>query len=754
MTEPLDQLYQLLPGVYRDRDAPLGEPLRALLRVITEQVQIVESDIAQLYENWFIETCQDWAVPYIGELIGYQFGYELESTRDPTTATGRRRQHALTPRREVANTIRYHRRKGTLALLEELARDVAGWPARAVEFSPLLGLAQALGHLRPNQGRLLDLRDGTVLERLGGPFEAAAHTVDIRRPGAGRSRGWFNIPSVGLFVWRLKVYSITRAPAYCLEEVGAHCFTFSVLGNDTQLYTHPDPEPEPAHIADELNLPVPITRRALEARLLDYYGLPKSLHVWVGQAQQPTPRGQSPVITLQPVPPDQVVVADLRDWAYRPRRGQVAIDPVRGRIAFPPTAAPTWGVWVSYYYGFPADIGGGEYDRPLTQPARCTVVAPPPPPPRGHRRAANPPPAPEPPTAPDETPEPPPCLIYPVGEGQGEFVRIADALAQWHRDQPRHAIVEIRNSGAYVEQITIELNENQHLQIRAANRTRPVIRLLNWQTARPDALTVTGAPGSCLTLDGLLITGREVRVAGEMAGVTIRHCTLVPGWGLENNCAPWRPNEPSLSLVDTNARVVIEHSILGTIQVIHDEVRREPMTIQLSDSILDATSPDREALGTAGPPLAHAVLTITRCTVIGQVLTHAIDLAENSIFAGWVRVARRQRGCMRFCYVQPGSRTPRRHHCQPDEAVGDRTGVEREQVALRVRPQFNSVRYGTPTYCQLAETCPTAITRGADDESEMGVYHDLYQPQREAALRTRLAEYTPAGAEAGLIFAS
>ena len=39
----------------------------------------------------------------------------------------------------------------------------------------------------------------------------------------------------------------------------------------------------------------------------------------------------------------------------------------------------------------------------------------------------------------------------------------------------------------------------------------------------------------------------------------------------------------------------------------------------------------------------------------------------------------------------------------------------------------------------------------AHDESEMGVFHDLYQPQRIANLRARLNEYTPAGINAGVI---
>jgi hypothetical protein len=36
----------------------------------------------------------------------------------------------------------------------------------------------------------------------------------------------------------------------------------------------------------------------------------------------------------------------------------------------------------------------------------------------------------------------------------------------------------------------------------------------------------------------------------------------------------------------------------------------------------------------------------------------------------------------------------------------------------------------------------------------MGVFHDLFQPQRAANLRVRLDEFTPAGMDAGIIFAT
>jgi hypothetical protein len=707
-----DRLYELLPVVHRQRDAEQGYPLRALLQVIAEQVNVVEADMDQSYENWFIETCADWIVPYIGDLVGYEPVHEAGQPGDVTTPQSRLRNKILTPRREVANTIRYRRRKGTLALLEQLAHDVAGWPARAVEFYRLLNSTQSLNHLRPDRGRVADLRHGDALDRVDGAFDEIAHTVDIRRISAPRSPGWHNIPGIGLFVWRLKAYSVTEIPAYCVEEVGPQCYTFSVLGNDTPLYTRPQPEAEPTDIAGELNLPIPIRRRAMETKLHDYYGLHKSLHIWRADKKG----------VRQPVAVEDIIVADLTDWQYRAPRGKVAVDPVLGRIAFHPRQLPKQGVWVSYHYGFSADIGGGEYERQPPRPADAAV--------------------------------------YRVGEGE-TFNRINEALSQWQDDEPTQAVIEIADSGVYVEQINIELAQNQILHLQAANRARPIIRLLNWQTDLPDHIAVYGEAGSRFYMVGLLVTGRGVPVVGGVCELTIRHCTLVPGWAIGPDCEPLRLTEPSLMLMDTRVQVTISHSIIGSIQVSENEVQTDPISICLSDSVLDSTGMEREALGAPDWRLAHALLTIQRSTVIGLVQTHAIELAENSIFVGTVKVGRRQRGCMRFCSVMPGSRTPPRYHCQPDlvqrnvEAdypPGPQRELARERERLRLWPRFNSLRYGMSTYCQLAQDCAPEIKQGADDESEMGVFHHLYQPQRATNLRVRLQEYTPAGMDAGIVF--
>ena len=770
MTLSPDRLYNLLPVVHRMRDAEIGEPLRALLAVISEQVNAMEEDIARLYDNWFIETCEAWVVPYLGDLIGYKPVHDAGApSSDITSREGRLLNDTLVPRRAVANTIAFRRRKSTLSLLEDLAEAVTGWPADAVEFYKHLGWTQHLDHLRLGRARTADLRYMRALSRLGGAFDKMAHSVDVRRTISQHRLGRYNIPSVGLFVWRLKSFSVTHAPAYCQEGEGPQCFSFSVIGNDAPLFHGAYPNPTPPRVVDERDVPGPITRAELasslavppsEERARIYgarvYGEGKSIAVYAPD----WPSRGAP----QPLPRDVIVPADLAGWHYRAQRNQVGLDPLRGRLMFPIGNLPKKGVWVDYHYGFSAPMGGGEYTRTVSQPVLYT--------------------------------------LYTVTKDMaktGAFATINAALDQWRKDQQalgpepadpaaqpawrqahdklRAAVIEIADSAAYSEPLILALESGEYLQIRGAVGARPVLRLLDYMTERPDALTVSGKQGSRFKLDGVVVMGRCVQVngpepsdparmkEGDLCDVTIRHCTLVPGWGLDCGCNPKRPNEACLEVFNTATRIRIESSILGAVFVSANEVINDPVEISLCDSILDATSLDRNAVAAFDLPLAFAKLKFERSTVIGEVHCHAIALAENSIFMSKIGVGRRQIGCMRFCYVTPGSRSPRRFHCQPDTALselGDRCscGTADEKAAckeseqMRLRPLFNSLRYGHPDYCQLARASAVEITTGASDESEMGAFHDLFESQRVANLRARLDEYTPAGNEAGIFFAS
>jgi hypothetical protein len=721
----LDRLYNLLPVAYRQRDLEQGGPLQMLLRVIAEQVTLIENDIGQLYDNWFIETCADWAVPYIGDLIGYRPVRSAGEAPDESVAP---LDKILIPRREVANTIGYRRRKGTLALLNELALATAGWPARAVEFNRHLSLTQNLEHLRQARGHTLDLVDVSDVDRLGTAFDVESHTLDVRSPNSPNSPGRFNIASVGLFVWRLRVYRASHTLAYCAEEEGDHCYTFSFVGNDAPLYTHVVSQAASAPSPSELNLPVPIRRRAFaeqvhgEWRAAEkFYGEDRSVAIWVS--------GWDDVDPSAPIPREKVIPADLSEWKYHPKPGHVAVDPELGRIAFPPGQEPEGDVWTSYCYGFGSEVGGGQYHRPI-------IVS-----------TAHP-------------------SFYYVGAGQ-DFSTIQGAYEQWRKENPPHAVIEISDSGVYEEELRIELGEKQTLEVRAADGARPIIRVPDLRAGRPDETSIAGAAGSSLTLDGILITGRGVEVEGEIDELVLRHCTLVPGWGLHHDCRPRRENEPSLVLACPSARVRIEHSILGPISVAIKTDGVDPRPLHISDSIIDATNFENAALAAPKRQIAWVELTLQRSTVFGEVHAHAVALAENTLFMGPVRVARRQMGCVRFCYVPPESRTPRRYHCQPDgveQAMREQSRhdhlppEERKALVraerLRVEPAFLSTRYGNPNCGRLSDGCAAEIKTGADDRSELGVFHDLFEAQREANLRVRLEEFTPAGLDAGIIFAN
>src|SRR6202000_1206927 len=104
-----EKLWQLIPEVYRQYDMP-GGVLRAIVEIVGAHAAIARRGVDRLSDDPFIEFCDDWAVPYIGDLVGTRL-------ITPLTTRGRRV--------DVANTIYYRRRNGTPRLLSLLPRDIA-----------------------------------------------------------------------------------------------------------------------------------------------------------------------------------------------------------------------------------------------------------------------------------------------------------------------------------------------------------------------------------------------------------------------------------------------------------------------------------------------------------------------------------------------------------------------------------------------------------------------------------------------------
>lgn len=660
----------------------MGGPLASLLAIFTEQLAALYEDLDQLYDDQFIETCADWVAPYIGDLIGYQALHGVT----PAIAS---------PRAEVAHTISYRRRKGTITVLEQLARDVTGWNATAVEFFQRLIVTQYMNHMRPQCLATPDFRRWEPLERVGTAFDSVMRTIDVRRIEPGRGR--YNVPNIGVFVWRLDSYSLTRSPA---AQLDAQRWRFHPLGIDQQLYTMPQTETEVTQLATPLNVPEPISRRVLDARPGDYYtgadNATKSLRLYVG-----------PAGALEAVPLESICSCNLADdgsnWAHPAPAGKYAIDPVLGRIALPAGLPSGTEVEVDFHYAFSAPIGGGEYDRAASYASG----------------------------------EPPPQLIHVPGDKP----TIAAALSALGGS----GTIEITDSGRYAETVAIAASAGDQVELRAADQCRPTLVL-------GGEITLSGGAGSTIVLNGLLIAGHPLHAAAtagnQLASLTLSHCTLVPGLGLAADGTPQSPNQPSIVVELADLGVSIDHCVIGSVRAANNA------TVSISDSIVDACATTGVAYAALDNFGAGAPLSLNAVTVIGKINAQELTLVSNSILLAqlapgdsWtvpVAAARRQAGCVRFSYLPAKARVPRRYECLPQSASDPILAV----------PRFTSLRYGFPAYGQLAGSAGADLQTGADDEGQPGAFHSMYQPQRQTNLQTRLAEYLRTSLEAGIFYDS
>jgi hypothetical protein len=797
------KLFNLLPALYRLRDAQLAQsqnlltpseatqlaalqsiappltvvqqqqldqllakaargPLQSLLMLVAEQLAAVEYDLNQLYDDQFIETCANWVIPYIGDLIGYQSVKGIA----PAVAS---------PRAEVAHTISFRRRKGTVLVLEQLARDVTGWGAHAVEFFLRLADTQYMNHIRPHNFYAPNLRRWEPRVYMDTGFDATAHTVDVRRIAVARGR--HNIQNIGVFLWSLNAYSLTMSPATAVAGA-PQCFRFSPLGRDMALFTNPVSQgaditaaAQPFNVADRLRRHVlchDIEQIQAGAPAV-YYGVGNSVALYIGGILK-----------------NKIQVCDLSgddgSWVNLPATGSpydAAIDPQLGRIALPPVVGSSPNVQSSFYYGFNADLGGGEYSRADTFAA---------------------------------------SLEQPVVRVPDNHPDIQSALNSLGGD----GVVEITNSEVYSEAgLNVNVSANGLIELRAHDGCRPVLVLSG-------KVTVTGGAESAFDLNGLLVSSAiapaipapaaliYVPAIGsggqpnQLSHLGLTHCTLVPGWALTPDGDPRYGADPALIAEQAGLQLVVQKSILGGI-LIH-----QLATANVADSIVDATSATGVAYAALDGAGGGGSLTLQGVTVVGKIHATLLSLVSNSIiWAGsavgdsWAAplwADRKQEGCVRFSYIPPGSVIPRHFECVVEGygtnfptwsastsiavgqlitaissgssyiyrcTVGGTTGssaptfsaaqgsiatdgaVTWQNVGtpgITPGPLFESLRYGDSGYAKLLAQTDDSVRRGADDGGEMGGFHFVLAPLRETDLRVRLQEYLPVGLEFGIFY--
>lgn len=687
------KLWGLLPSVYRGADATddAGSgPLRELVGRIGAQAAVVRRSIDRLWDDQSIETCDDWLIPYLGDLLAANLVAGLD---------------ARAQRLSVAKTVYYRRRKGTLGIVQEVARDTTGWGVRTVEFfrrlgrarhglDPALGwplervahgqsgaarpsLAVVQGLLGPNTGTpaggFADLRRAHGASRAAeGPFDEASHTLDVRR-GAGRV-GWHGIHRLGVFVWRLKVtLSFGVDPVADLSCPAR--FTFDPTGRQVSLFAVPPPggggiSPE------EHELPGPISRGLLAIAFEKLYARPNP-------AQPSLLTDCSIAVFDGPIPADDPAHALLQASDFSPKLrdpGRHRIDPETGFVYFSNDQPRPKLPLVAYATGLLADIGAGAYER------AAEALVPP---------AA----------APEQT-----------LEGGASPAAL-----------PTSGTLVIKDSRTYAGLPDVTVTVGQTLVVRAEAKTRALLRFIpSGQLAA--TWTITGSPAneerSSLWLDGVFLSGATLVLAGEFETVTIASSTLDPG---EHDGAQFQLAIDGRALVASRIqvtghvrRLVISRSLVGPIETADQGVIDQ---LELEDCVVQGVG------GVPALTVETGLVVLRRTTILGTGRAHRLEASE-SILHDQFDVADYQHGCLRFSAWATGSRLPRKY--------------ESVQIAPRAG-LFASTRFGDAEYAQLLDATDSALAEGSENGSEMGAFCAEKTSIKLRALRIKLREFMPAG---------
>lgn len=673
-----EKLWRLLPEIYRALDAEVPDqkgPLRELVERIGKQVAVVRRSIDRAWEDQSIESCDDWVIPYIGDLLGTRLVESLD-------ARGKRL--------DVAKTIHYRRRKGTLAVLEELSADITGWEARAVEMFRRMGRARhgldfeigwpgsaAYGPVTrtPVYG-IAHLGSPHLQALVGTAFDELSYTVDVRR-GKGRS-GWYNTPRLGVFVSRLHAYPVEGATPVA-HATCPNVLSFDPTGRRIQLFAsstraHGDDWVAPKE--HELGGPISrsLFRRAYDGlwATIDAANsgsiLPRSLGVYLDH------NGDRTLIEAGDVSSDPAL-HETRHY----------VDPEEGLfyVAKGPDAPIPTAYSMAYHHGFSSNIGAGTFDR---------------------RRVGAPAP-----TAPEI-----------MGGGGALDAALGAASGA--------GVLSIGDSRTYDSVSDLSVSD---LTLRAKSGQRPLVRLPEGANG-PTVWTIEGGlpeGASRLTIDGLFVSGGEIVLAGELDSVTLTTCTLDPGseknppsGQLYELAVDGRPLLPCrLRIRAKIRRLVIDRCVTGPIVV---EGLGAVESLSITDSVVQSLHGDM-AIDAPAP----SVVAIDRSTILGPIRVHRLE-ASSTILDEPALVTDAQHSCVRTSAWASGSKLPKKF----------------ESFTLPPKaPLFTSRRFGDPGYAQLSRAAPARLFDGGEGGSEIGAFSREKNAIKERSLLQKLHEHMPVG---------
>ena len=780
MSTPAVPLYDRLPEIYRTRDAEQTPPnqLRAYLAAIEGPFGALHEHIAQLYEDLFIDTCDDWVIPYLADLLG----------------TTHLKGEPRTLRADVADTIALRRRKGTLGAIERLAVNLTGWACRAVELRENLGWAQHLNHQRPDAGGVppyadpsltrfniprggtAPIRDPAALALLGTPFDTFAYTADTK-PAVDDARH-INLPNLAVFLWRLEGYRLPRVRplAKGITDLGVQpaglarfVLRFDLHPLDIPIRLFNTSRPGFLRAGTSGGVVSPLTEAdavpgpMLDARLTS--GTPAGhpdayvqVDFYDGSAAPPTGfdlgdvglqlfMPQTLAALLIPPPPQTgwrwLFRGDnLCAWESGLRRpvrsGEVVVDPDIGRVLIGLDTSAQAGelivtenaglrsrMYVALTYGAAGPVGAHAVARSF------------------------------PPTDPS-------VELRRVGDVAGGITLQAALNDLAVATGP--VVIEIHDSLVHRVDVsllpgttidgTVSLRLAHSLTIRAAGEHRPIVLLARPLSLRPVSAAAATPFDPQVRLEGLYLAPDQAAPfpAGDalinraaVARLEIVGCTLAPG-GHSLRQGTRAPMQPALRLVtgygfaapdDVDAFVptpdiAIQRSILGPVAV--DERYR----LDIEDSIVDAglgfvdapTGLFAIAAATNPANAWGAPLDFDGLTCFGPVRVSAVG-GFGGIFTQRFAVLDNQHGCVKWsAFSGDADRLPPNHFCVR---------------ATDARIIFTSERFNDPGYAQLARETDRRVRELGPDDDAMGAFGFLLEAHKWTNLHVRLREFMPVG---------
>lgn len=239
-TEVAEQLWRWLPAVYRARDEqqaaaadtsgrpPGPGPLRSFIGLLADELWRLRQLAEQQYDDHFIDSAQDWVIPYLADLVGSSVLFTGDASQ--------LREVAARNREDVKNTMRRRRRKGTLQALEGATADAGGFGVLAVEMLTRTAVTHHLQHGMAGGAFTADLRRHGDAAAIGTPFGATRALADLRTPDL--RQGWHAVHKVLAFAWPDAGVAQDEATPREVTGGGAGLprrYTFHPLGRDTAL---------------------------------------------------------------------------------------------------------------------------------------------------------------------------------------------------------------------------------------------------------------------------------------------------------------------------------------------------------------------------------------------------------------------------------------------------------------------------------------------------------------------------------------